>query len=56
MKPWICPQCGKVHAGWVAECDCKVYLIAMPSTSVTLTNVKNVGTAFTRRAYYDKEL
>lgn len=19
---WECPKCGKVHAPWVAECDC----------------------------------
>ena len=23
MEGWICPRCGKVHAPWVAECDCK---------------------------------
>jgi hypothetical protein len=21
-KGWECPKCGKVHAPWVAECDC----------------------------------
>jgi hypothetical protein len=58
MKPWICPRCGKVHAGWVAECDCRVHLIAIPATCVTLTNVKSVATAFTCRAYNtpDREL
>lgn len=19
---WICPRCGKVHAPWIASCDC----------------------------------
>ena len=36
MEPWICPRCGIVHAGWVAQCTCKPPVMSITSTG-TLT-------------------
>jgi hypothetical protein len=33
MEPWICPRCGIVHAGWVAQCTCKPPTISASTTS-----------------------
>lgn len=33
MEPWICPRCGIVWAGWVAQCTCRAPTIVTSGTA-----------------------